>query len=168
MAVYLLGDKACLKKQFDNKAAKEIGRLPEGKIKNLVEGNQEDIDLVIATGQDIILIEVKAYGAFTDLQIDSKVARLKLLSDFYNTCKDDPGVISSDRTIRFHAALMSPNQSNAHADKWSSWLPSGHASQAAPIILELASDPPILTVSRCAKSGNISAINGDHWCVAKH
>ena len=49
--------------------------------RKLVEGNQEDIDLVISFGQHLILVEAKAYGTFTDRQINSKLARLNILYD---------------------------------------------------------------------------------------
>ena len=59
------------------------------KPRQLVEGNQEDIDLIVATDQHLILIEAKAYGTFTDKQIGSKVARLNLLYDFYIKLQPD-------------------------------------------------------------------------------
>ncbi len=48
----------------------------------LVKRNQEDVDLLIAFGRTLVLIEVKAFGYFTNKQIDSKVQRWLLLKRF--------------------------------------------------------------------------------------
>jgi hypothetical protein len=49
------------------------------KQRRLVEGNHEDADLIIASDSDLIIVEVKAYGAWSNKQMRSKLARLELL-----------------------------------------------------------------------------------------
>ena len=51
-------------------------------LRKLVQRNQEDADLLIAFDQTLVLIEVKAFGYFTNKQIDSKVQRWLLLNQF--------------------------------------------------------------------------------------
>lgn len=68
-----------------------------------VQGNQEDIDLVVATGSDLILVEAKN-GAWSSDQLRSKIERLKLLQ------ADESGVVGSgDQSVRLHFVLMSPS-----------------------------------------------------------
>ena len=71
-----------------------------------MEGNLEDVDLVIAADQTLILIEAKAYGIFTDKQIASKVARLNLLYDFYTKLQSNAA-----QQIRFYFLLQGHDQS---------------------------------------------------------
>jgi len=42
----------------------------------LIEGNYEDIDFVIASGRDLIFIEAKAYVRWDDAKLRSKLDRL--------------------------------------------------------------------------------------------
>lgn len=70
----------------------------------LIRRQQEDIDLVLASGRDIILIEAKAFGAWSSQQLESKLERLNLLSEFSQQIDCPP-----DRRVRFHFALMSPS-----------------------------------------------------------
>jgi hypothetical protein len=46
--------------------------------RKLIEGNQEDIDLVIATDQDLILIEAKGHGAWDNAQMVVSVKLCKI------------------------------------------------------------------------------------------
>jgi hypothetical protein len=73
LALFVQG-KCDLEKRYEN---------PEIYGRRLVEGNQQDVDLVIATGRDLIFIEAKAYGWFTNKEMKSKVDRLNLLYAFY-------------------------------------------------------------------------------------
>lgn len=125
--------------------------------RQLVEGNQEDIDLVIATGQDVILIEAKAYGAFTKRQINSKLARLRLL---YHFCKNL--TFQGQLPIKFHLALQGPVDPKHLNIEWPAWLCSG--GQVPWIELTLAAPETVLEVTRCDKNGKSSA-QGDSWKV---
>ena len=50
--------------------------------RQIAEGNQEDIDLLIAVENHLILIEVKAYGSWDIVQLESKTPRVRLLKAF--------------------------------------------------------------------------------------
>jgi hypothetical protein len=71
----------------------------------LVEGNQEDVDLVIATGSDLILIEAKGTGRFDEFQLESKLQRLDLLYKFYKF-----NIHPAGNPVRFSFILTSPEK----------------------------------------------------------
>lgn len=64
----------------------------------LIERNQEDADLLIAFDTTLILVEVKAFGGFTNKQIGSKIHRWRLLVSQLKLEKRD---------MAFHFVLMS-------------------------------------------------------------
>lgn len=147
-ALYLQGESA-LKKWYKN---------PETCRRKVVEGNQEDIDLVIATGCDLILIEAKAYGWFSNAQMKSKVERLKLLHTFYTD-----RMPSEDRSVRFHLVLLSPREPRQLTTEWPEWACPG----GKPAYIELPlSIADVLHVTRCDDAG-ISSNAGSHWRLVK-
>jgi hypothetical protein len=127
------------------------------KARQLVEGNQEDIDLVIAADQNLILIEAKAYGPFTDKQIGSKIARLDLLHRFYKELQPD-----SERRIQFHFLLQGPANPEHLKMAWPCWASNSRAQAWIP--LELAAPESILEVTRCDSAGKSSA-KGEYWKI---
>jgi hypothetical protein len=70
-------------------------------LRGLIERNQEDADLLIAFNRTLVLIEVKAFGYFTNKQIDSKVQRWRMLKAYF-----DAG-IPADRKLNLYFMLMS-------------------------------------------------------------
>jgi hypothetical protein len=62
-----------------------LSGLPEREYRWLVEGNQEDLDLVIVTERNLILIEAKAYSGWLNKQMKSKLERLNILYEFYKS-----------------------------------------------------------------------------------
>lgn len=71
--------------------------------RQIAEGNQEDIDLVIAVENHLILIEIKAYGRWDMVQLESKLTRIKLIKAFYQEIKE-----KNKENILFHILLLSP------------------------------------------------------------
>jgi hypothetical protein len=133
---------------------------PDGR--RLVEGNQDDIDLVIATGRELILIEAKAYGHWENEQLASKLARLELLHDFY--CKELVVEQPSEDRINFHLLLISPNPPEKLDPKWPGWACVG---QDVPWIpLKLDKTKSIFEVTRCSKEIPSTA-TGELWRVNK-
>jgi hypothetical protein len=57
----------------------QVNDRSEDPVRWLVEQNQEDADLLIVFDTTLILVEVKAFGYFTNRQIDSKLQRWRLL-----------------------------------------------------------------------------------------
>lgn len=132
--------------------------LPSPDGSQLVKGNQEDVDMVIASGIDLILIEAKAYSAWDNRQMKSKIQRLGLLREFYDRIA---GPIP--KPIHFHLLLASPRPPQ-HLDctVWPSWTCSG----AKPHWIEFPVPNSPLEVTRCYGTGNQSAF-GDHWKILK-
>jgi hypothetical protein len=150
LALFIEGDET---KRWPNKPEKKGG--PQ-----LVEGNQEDMDLVIATGCDLILIEAKAYGAWNNAQLASKLERLELLHKFYKSLVETD---SSRRHINFHFLLISPPHQTELAVTWPAWACRGEG----PPWIELKIDRPEsgFEVVRCdAVKGKKSAL-GDSWRI---
>ena len=74
LCLYVEGKDQALKSQCNPK--------DEAHNRRLVEGNQEDIDLVIVTGNPLIMIEAKAYSPWSNAQMASKLERLELLHHY--------------------------------------------------------------------------------------
>lgn len=126
---------------------------PDGR--QLVEGNQEDVDLVIATGCELILIEAKAYGAWDRDQLNSKLARLNLLHDFYiKMARTEPA-------INFHLLLISPERIKL-TTHWPRWACEGQEIPWIPLEI-----PSVFEVTRCDLRGTRDA-DGGSWHIAGH
>ncbi len=150
LAIFMT-DGAGLQKSYENRAVNK---------RKLVEGNQEDIDLVIATDQHLILIEAKAHGAWDNAQLRSKLARLNLLHEFCKTLELVP-----QRALCFHLLLVSPTRPQHLKVPGPSWGPwNGEIPW-----LELRLDPTIsiLEVTQCDQARHSMAA-GTFWCVMEH
>lgn len=134
----------------------------------LIKGQQEDIDLVVASGSDVVLIEAKAFSSSSNKQLKSKLQRLKAL------CDNETGIYnpSSPKTdqIRLHFALMSRSESrNMNEDlPWPRWAVNG---QRKPFRLKLETQlPDYLTIGRCNdkdepdRDGELSIIRKHRSC----
>jgi hypothetical protein len=128
--------------------------------RRLVEGNQEDIDLLIAAGQDLIMVEAKAYGTWSNVQMASKIARLNLLYAYYAQIARP-----EEHPIRFHILLTSPTRPQRLASNPPSWTGIGLELPWIPLRLDPAIS--VLEVTRCHDNG-LSAADGGHWQVVKH
>jgi len=149
MAVYL-----------NDKVALEHGRPNlESNSRRMIEGNQEDIDLLIASGQHLIMVEAKAYGAWSTKQVLSKLQRLGLLLAYYDQIRQ------GDAPINFHVVLMSPRRPQLLPQKLKKDMPT-RLSQLWPELpwIPLKLETSVLEVTRCQPGGKSSA-DGDHWCV---
>ncbi len=146
----------------DQEALREQGRSNPGKGKTprrLVEGHQEDVDLVIASGQDLILIEAKAYGAWNNDQIDRKLERLDLLLGYHDTIRQ-----SHDQPVNLHfllASLREPEQLKSAPKPWSK-----DGIKLPWVLLDSHLKEPIRMVTRCDDQGAPSAA-GDRWRVMR-
>lgn len=127
--------------------------------RRLIEGNQEDIDLIIATGRELVLIEAKAYGAWGNKQVASKLARLELLHDFYSKIVATEPL---DHAINFHLLLISPRRPTKLTASWPVWACNG---QEIPWIeLELDNTKSVFDVRRCDDQSERGA-TGEYWRV---
>jgi len=157
LAIHIEGEEGEIHKPRTNLSATS----EPPKQRYLVEGNQEDADLVIASGSDLILIEAKAYGAWTNKQMTSKLARLELLHQELVSLNDK---IKPENELRLHLLLCSPKKPEK-LHPWPDWLK--RRSDIPWIKLEL---PPegdtILDVSRCNKEGTEMA-SGQFWHIGE-
>lgn len=119
----------------------------------LIEGNQEDIDLVIAFDQNLVLVEVKADSAFGNEQLKSKLERINLVRDFHRS------LAGADET-RFIFALISPYEPQKLKLRWPEWaLKNGRVPW-----LQLPLSKTLLEVGRCNEHG-IRQVNPDYWAI---
>ena len=133
---------------------------PKQDNQRLVEGNQEDIDLVIATGCNLVLIEAKGFGYFGNAQLKHKLARLELLHNFYSELVGRPE--PSEPAVTFHFLIISPTRPSALTTSWPSWACKG---QEVPWIeLKIDKGKSVFEVTRCDERG-MSSAGGDFWRV---
>ncbi|MBR0663980.1 hypothetical protein GXW71_06375 [Roseomonas hellenica] len=113
LAIFARGD-AAVSNQFPNPS-----RSAEDSTKRryLIEQNQEDVDLIVSWGRELVFVEAKAYGSFTNTQWKSKLTRLELLHNFYLSLE-----IPADRAIRFHVVLASPTKPKLLKGSLPHWL----------------------------------------------
>ena len=110
----------------------------------LVQGNQEDIDLLIAFDNKIIMVEYKAGGKWGD-QLGSKQARIDQLHSF---AKSHAKTFNIE--IRF--AIVCPEKKKGDNTDW--------------LVLDEYDDESFKRVERCDKDGKKKA-SGGFWRVKK-
>ena len=120
---------------------------------DLVCGNQEDVDLIVAFEDGdtrkthLIMIEAKADTGWSNEQLRSKASRLARIFN------DD-----ARRYVTPHFVLMSPDESDRiETDGWPSWM---KAEGESPAWLKLALPDGLLKVTRCDEGGKDSAGGG--------
>ncbi|MBO6560249.1 MAG: hypothetical protein JJ959_06910 [Nisaea sp.] len=94
----------------------------------LVKGNQEDLDLVIAFGETLILIEAKGAESWNNAQINSKINRLNDLREYQEQ--------NGSFVPNMFFVLTSPSEStrlerNLEKD-WPSWMKNNKADEPKP------------------------------------
>lgn len=132
------------------------GRGPQPNAERLVEGTQEDMDLVVAFGETLILIEAKGESSWSNAQFHSKIERLAALRE---SALVPPSlkvfvVLMSPRG----AGGLTPQQGNA----WPTWLcPDGVLRH---VTLEMPQS--FLKVTRWSLDRGPSP-DGDHWHIVR-
>jgi hypothetical protein len=130
-------------------------------LRKIAEGNQEDIDLLIAGKNDLILIEVKAYGPWDWIQLESKLTRIRLVKALYDS------ELKRKASIGFHFLLLSPNRLDPDKSKkihWPDWVWRNSKIPWIKLRLPLP-DSSILRVGRCTQTGALRKDPGDHWGI---
>ena len=128
----------------------------------LIEGNQEDIDLVITTGDHLILIEAKAYGAFEIEQLRSKLARLDILYKFYWELAG-----KSQPRVWFHFLLLSRRKPPESDLRCPAWTCEGMENRSEIPWIPLPLRDKTLKVTRCAEPGERSDDKA-FWRIREH
>ncbi len=156
LAVYVEGEKQAVAKK-----ARLDQLYPPQNDRRIAEGDQQDIDLVIVSGVDLILIEVKGASYFDNKQLASKMERLDLVHSHYEQWIKD-ALPSAPPKVNFHFLLMSPQRPTEKLKvKWPVWL-----SPPRDQWLELTFPKDALTVSRCDDKGNPTK-DGPFWCIVE-
>ena len=125
---------------------------PKGRIRNddLVAGNQEDADLLVAfegeSTTHLVLVEAKVETGWTNKQLKSKAERLARIFG-----EDRPGAHLT--TAHYVLASPRPPSENVSTDGWPSWM----TRQGRPLWMELKRPPGLRKVTRCDENGRPSA-----------
>lgn len=130
----------------------------------LVQGNQEDIDLVVAFGNTLILIEAKGDTSWSNTQLNSKVPRLEMILGETGTAP------SSLNHLSVHFILMSPEESGKLKRKsdqpWPVWMCKGDKPMWLPMrMAEAGLEPAFLRIVRCKNAAGIPGKEGSHWKI---
>ncbi len=135
----------------------DVNRIFDNQHQQIVKGNQEDSDLLIAfrAGQEyhIVLVEAKGATGWTNKQMLSKAERLGRI--FGSEGSRYAGVVP-------HFCLMSPRRpQQLRANEWPSWMSKDDGSY---IWLKLHFPKDTRMVTRCDANGRRSA-EGNHFRI---
>lgn len=131
--------------------------VPVDNSSNGVQGTQEDMDLVVAFDNVLVLIEAKGETSWSNSQLKSKVDRLSAIF-----------ATESFRGVDLKFLLMSPNKSEKleRTGGWPKWM-SGADGQPLFIPLTMDGGPAGFSkVARCDKNGKTTK-DGKSWKVEK-
>jgi len=127
-----------------------------------ITGTQEDIDLVIAFGDTLILIEAKGETPWSNEQLNEKVNK-RLVSIFGENGEHH-------KSLRMYFVLMSPVRSEKLVREkktdsvWPSWMMKQTTQE--PLFVPMEMQAGLVRVTRCVSDGKQSA-TGDFWKVTK-
>ena len=158
---WLAGALARFVKDAEETAQEIIWPNPENEdVRRLVERNQEDVDLVIATGCNLVFIEANAYGYFDNAQLKHKLERLELLHKFYiEIVGTNP---PPNQVVHFYFLIISPCPPTEKLTAcWPSWACKG---QDVPWIPLQLTTTPVFLVTQCDEQGT-SSDAGQFWRV---
>lgn len=130
---------------------------PQQNAERLVEGNQEDMDLVVAFGDTLILVEAKGETSWSNGQFRSKVERLEALRA--------ANLIPA--SLQVFVVLMSPGGADglvpAAGGAWPAWLcPDGRLRH---VVLDMPTE--FLKVTRWSAEDGRPSPDGRHWRVVR-
>jgi hypothetical protein len=139
------------------------GRSQEPKLQ-FIQGQQEDIDLIVSSGRDVVLIEAKAFSEWDPKQIKSKIARLKLL------CKDPGGIVHPekpiDEQIALHFVLLYQEGKNSPDPAlWPKWTRRGSGELYTLKLMLSLEQTDFLKVTRCDNGDRSKNNRHDFWRV---
>lgn len=125
---------------------------PQRRISNddLVAGNQEDADLLVAFDGEstthLVLVEAKVETGWTNRQLKSKAERLARIFDVSR-----PGAHLA--TPHYVLASPRPPSENVSTEGWPRWM----MREGGPVWMELKRPPGLRKVTRCDGDGRPSA-----------
>ena len=132
----------------------------KGNKDKLVQGNQEDIDLLIAFKAEkhihLVFLEAKGYSPWDNKQMESKTKRLEKIFGQEGTCHD---------YVKPHFCLVSPSEPKKLETKyWPKWMKKDCSNPYYWLRLNL--NYPRLRVTRSDSHGK-SSKDGDHFSIVK-
>ena len=135
----------------------DAGRIFDNPLQQVIKGNQEDTDLLVAfegSGDwHVVLIEAKGATGWTNAQMQSKASRLGQI--FGSEGDRHPGVVP-------HFCLVSPRPpKQLRVSEWPRWMCNNDGSH---IWLPLKFPERRRTVTRCDAAGKRSA-EGSHFRI---
>ncbi|ADP69357.1 hypothetical protein Rvan_0067 [Rhodomicrobium vannielii ATCC 17100] len=121
----------------------------------VIKGNQEDIDLIIAFDETVLLIEAKGASGWNPAQMLSKSNRIKNLPPFPDT-------------LDVRLVLLSPHKpSNAFWEgDWVDLIREKIRKAPSWVPLTFGDSSPFFAVTRCDEKGTSDA-KGGHWRTIK-
>ena len=135
---------------------------PDGGV--LVDGSQEDIDLLVCwQGEDtahVVAIEAKAYGAWGNAQVTSKVARLEAIRGSLGGAPVDVRLVLTSRHRPQKLMPSLPIGATGQA-AWPDWMHDTHGELAW---MPLSAPGLRLATTRCDEHGKPSA-EGVLWRI---
>lgn len=149
---------------MNDKARPNPDTLVNNKSIALVQGNQEDIDLVVAFDNTLILIEAKGDTSWSNHQLNSKLLRLEITLGEAGTAQS-----SLDR-LSVHFILMSPKESDGLERElgkpWPVWMLKDGKPMWIPMrMAEAGLKPAFLKVVRCKDENGSVGKEGSHWKI---
>lgn len=120
----------------------------------IVSGSQQDIDLLVAWGSTLILVEAKGVGSWKGTGTTNKLGRLRKLPD------------ALFAGITPYLVLCSPDQGAMPTEGWPDWL--GNYGKPLHITLKPPASPePLLRVERCGVENRRPKSDGGYWRIVK-
>jgi hypothetical protein len=150
--VYARGEHSALELVMPNKGNHEA---------QLVYGNQQDVDLLLARDTNIILIEAKWFGREDRDQFEAKLTRLHVIREHADhVCRE-----AKVKRIRMDVLLMSPVEpSDRMKAIWTAHNPGTELCWLK--MLPLGGQSDALAVERCDTGGNRERTD-THWHIKK-
>lgn len=134
---------------------------PQKISKGEITGTQEDIDLVVAFENTLILIEAKGDTPWSNSQLNSKVNK-RLVSIFGENNE-------RHSSLRLCFVLMSPKESGLlkrdDERDWPQWMIRQNTKQ--PMFIKMEMPDSLVRVTRWNNETNKQDANGMHWVVIK-
>jgi hypothetical protein len=137
---------------------------PQDNTAKEVVGHQQDVDLLIAFGSTVVLIEAKGVGSWSGQGLTNRIRRLARLGPPNGDLINSRGMSATGVQLFF--VLCSPEEPNLDVQGWPNWTLDGEGS---PLWMKL--DTPggrekFLKVTRCDDQGRSSA-SGTHWRLVR-
>jgi hypothetical protein len=125
-----------------------------GQYDALIQGSQEDADLLLCSNRTVIIIEAKGYTSFSGAQLERKLRRVDALKKF---AEETRSLVGSPASLRFKLVITAPRRPR-HLDELLSREKVGFIEMKGHNLTRK------LRVTRCDDGGRRSK-SGAHWKI---